>query len=186
MGSIRALGIFGKMKGGGVFSTRSAQFALLRGLGLQYFRDVFAPIDEEGDRADPIQATPVMPTPAALPCPLTQYAPMSEPVSAIRNLGPASVENFARAGLHTAQEVRALGADRAYAKLLETGQRPHFIMYYALVMGLQGRPWNDLSPQEKAALRLRFDAIVADSRRAPLSGIERELDALGVRVHPGR
>ncbi|MEM9046831.1 MAG: TfoX/Sxy family DNA transformation protein [Pseudomonadota bacterium] len=105
---------------------------------------------------------------------------MAEPVSAIRNLGPKSVESFARAGLHTAQDVRNLGADETYRRLIAAGSRPHFIMYYALVMGLQGRPWNDPDPAEKATLRDRFDAIVAGQQAIPLSGIDAELDKLGV------
>lgn len=106
---------------------------------------------------------------------------MSEPVTAIRNVGPKSVRNFARAGLHTAEQVRSIGADESYARLIATGTRPHFIMYYALVMGLQGRPWNDLGPAEKAELRARFDKIVGASPENHVSAIERELDFLGVR-----
>ena len=68
---------------------------------------------------------------------------MSDPVSSIRNLGPASDRAFARAGMATAEDVRALGPDEAYRRLLANGMKPHFIAYYALVMGLQGRPWND-------------------------------------------
>lgn len=84
-----------------------------------------------------------------------------DPVSTIRNLGPASVAQFARAGIHTATELRTLGADEAYARLIAAGTRPHFIGYYALVMGLQGRPWNDCKGAEKEALRTRFDGICA-------------------------
>jgi hypothetical protein len=87
-----------------------------------------------------------------------------DPVENIRNLGPASAAAFARAGITTAAEVHALGADAAYARLLAAGQRPHFIGYYVLVMGLQGRPWNDCRGAEKAALRARFDALVAAAR----------------------
>lgn len=106
----------------------------------------------------------------------------SAPVSSIRNLGPASEAAFARAGIRTAGALRALGADAAYARLLATGTRPHFIMYYVLVMALQGRPWNDCRGAEKAALRARFDALVAaaggtDEGRARLDAA---LDALGV------
>lgn len=89
---------------------------------------------------------------------------VSDPVSAIRNLGPASVTQFARAGIHTADELREIGADAAYARLLAHGQRPHFIGYYALVMGLQDRPWNDCKGAEKDALRARFDVICAKAR----------------------
>lgn len=52
-----------------------------------------------------------------------------------------------------------MGADAAYLRLLRAGHRPHFIAYYALVLGLEGRPWTDLPAEEKAALRRRFDAL---------------------------
>lgn len=108
---------------------------------------------------------------------------MSDPVDSIRNLGPRSVEAFARAGLHTADEVREMGADAAYTALIRAGTRPHFIGYYALVMGLQGRPWNDLQDEEKQALRARFDALVAAAggKKKGRSDLEAALDALGVR-----
>lgn len=108
---------------------------------------------------------------------------MPEPISTIRNLGPASEASFARAGLHSAEEVRALGADAAYARLIAAGTRPHFIGYYVLVMGLQGRPWNDCDAEEKRALRLRFDALKAGTTAAgddtPAS-LRQALNLLGV------
>ncbi|MEM8579899.1 MAG: TfoX/Sxy family DNA transformation protein [Pseudomonadota bacterium] len=104
---------------------------------------------------------------------------MTEPVSSIRNLGPASEASFARAGLHSAEDVRALGADETYLRLLNSGSRPHFIAYYALVMGLQGRPWNDAKGAEKDALRARFDALKARAKPTTDSAIERILDEIG-------
>ena len=86
---------------------------------------------------------------------------MPSPVSSIPNLGPASEAAFARAGICSAEELRGLGADAAYTRLLASGTRPHFIGYYVLVMGLQGRSWNDCKGEEKKALRQRFDAICA-------------------------
>ena len=105
---------------------------------------------------------------------------MSDPVSSIRNLGPAMEAAFARAGIHSADELRALGADAAYARLLETGHKPHFIGYYVLVMGLQGRPWNDCKGKEKDALRARFDAIKAQAKPAHSSELETFLNRIGV------
>jgi DNA transformation protein len=104
-----------------------------------------------------------------------------DPVTAIRNIGPALEQALARAGIHTATELREIGADAAYARMLRTGLRPHFIGYYVLVMSLQGRPWNDCKGPEKDALRLRFDALVTEARglgQAP-AGIERLLDEIG-------
>lgn len=107
---------------------------------------------------------------------------MATPISSIRNLGPAMEEAFARAGVTSAEELRELGADKAYAKLLRSGSRPHFIGYYVLVMGLQGRPWNDCKGDEKKALRKRFDAIKAESFDTGHSEFERMMDEIGVRT----
>ncbi|MGH1353519.1 MAG: TfoX/Sxy family DNA transformation protein [Thalassovita sp.] len=107
---------------------------------------------------------------------------MSSPVSTIRNLGPASDASFARAGIHSAEQLRDLGADAAYAQLMEHGTKPHFIGYYALVMGLQGRPWNDCQGAEKDALRVKFDALKAKSRPNQDAGseLEKALNEIGV------
>ena len=106
---------------------------------------------------------------------------MGTPISTIRNLGPATQEAFARAGISSAESLRALGADAAYARLLGAGERPHFIGYYVLVMALQGRPWNDCKGAEKDALRARFDALkAAHARNGGIAGIEAILDEIGV------
>ena len=105
---------------------------------------------------------------------------MTTPVSSIRNLGPAYEESCARAGIHSAEELHALGADAAYARLLQSGSKPHFIDYYVLVMALQGRPWNDCKGEEKKALRKRFDAIKAQSFDKDLSAFEAILNEIGV------
>lgn len=110
---------------------------------------------------------------------------MSDPVSSIRNLGPAMETAFAGVGIDTAEALRTLGTDAAYAKLLASGHRPHFIAYYVIEMGLQGRPWNDCKGKEKAALRKRFDALVAKHHDRGKAGIEKILDEIGV-VETGR
>ncbi|MDO9637473.1 MAG: TfoX/Sxy family protein [Pseudotabrizicola sp.] len=108
---------------------------------------------------------------------------MTDPVSSIPNLGPASERAFARAGIHSADALRALGADEAYRRLLLSGSAPHFIGYYVLVMGLQGRPWNDCKGAEKIALRKRFDAIkssILGTKEKGRSDLEAALSFFGV------
>lgn len=117
---------------------------------------------------------------------------MPPAISTIRNLGPASEQAFARAGVHSAEDLHALGADAAYARLLENGERPHFISYYVLVMALQGRPWNDCQGAEKDALRERFDRIKTTAQAARQdagqdkgrSRLEAALDEIGVIERP--
>jgi len=103
------------------------------------------------------------------------------PVSSLRNLGPAMDEACARAGIHSAETLRTLGADEAYTRLLQNGTRPHFIGYYVLEMALQGRPWNDCKGEEKKALRKRFDAIKARAFDPHASEFERMMDQIGWR-----
>lgn len=109
------------------------------------------------------------------------------PVTEVRNVGPAVADALTKAGVLTAEDLRSMGADRAYARMLRAGTRPHFIVYYSLVLGLQGRPWNDAQGPEKEALRARFDDLVSTARNAqPLPGdlprqLAEALDHLGVR-----
>lgn len=105
---------------------------------------------------------------------------MGSAITSIRNLGPASEAAFKRAGISTAEELRNLGTDAAYARLLQVGERPHFIGYYVIEMGLQGRPWNDCKGKEKEALRVRFDALVSEHYNRNLAGIEKVLNEIGV------
>jgi DNA transformation protein and related proteins len=108
---------------------------------------------------------------------------MPSPVSSIPNLGPASEAAFAKAGITTAEDIREMGADEAYRRLLDSGSRPHFIGYYVLVMGLQGRPWNDCKGDEKKALRKRFDALCSGFNRSEVklrADLEQTLSFLGV------
>lgn len=109
---------------------------------------------------------------------------MDAPVSSIRNLGPAVEAACHDAGIHSADALRALGPDAAYARLIAAGMRPHFIGYYSLMMGLQGRPWNDCRGAEKIALRSRFDAIKARARPDGASQIDKALDDIGVIPRP--
>lgn len=109
-------------------------------------------------------------------------------LTTIPTIGPATEAAFHRAGIPDAETLRKIGADDAYFKLLQSGEKPHFVWYFALVMALQGRPWNDCVGDEKAALRVKFDAMkvrlkgdrVASPDNLP-GGLEMALDHYGVR-----
>ncbi|MEM8849966.1 MAG: TfoX/Sxy family protein [Pseudomonadota bacterium] len=103
-----------------------------------------------------------------------------DPISGLRGLGPAMEARFAKVGIVSATDLRTLGADSAYARLLSNGERPHFIAFYVLEMALQGRPWNDCKGDEKAALRRRFDALKAQFHKSDKDAFEAALNALGV------
>ncbi len=107
-------------------------------------------------------------------------------ISTIRNLGPATEAQFAKAGITSAEELRALGPDAAYRAWLLSGLPAHFIGYYVLVMALQDRPWNDCKGEEKKALRARFDALKAECNASGRSALETALNYFGVLAPPKR
>ncbi len=101
-------------------------------------------------------------------------------ISSIKNLGPAMESDFNAAGIMTAEDLREMGADVAYKRLLENGTRPHFIGYYVLHMALQGRPWNDCKGEEKKALRAKFDALKTAHFNVGKSELEHFMDQIGL------
>ena len=141
---------------------------------------------ERRPKATPWPAAASPPEPPRPPEPAAPAAAVGTPLTEVRNLGPATAAAMQRAGIPDAEALRALGPDAAYARLLEAGERAHFIAYYVLVMGLQGRPWNDCRGAEKAALRARFDRLkAAHAATGGLDGIEAMLDRIGV-IAPSR
>lgn len=103
-----------------------------------------------------------------------------DPLTALRNIGPAQAADLTRAGITTAAQLRAMGADAAYGAMIAAGTRPHFIGYYVLHMAVQGRAWNDCKGAEKAALRVSFDQLKA-THALPVETeeLERMLDRIG-------
>lgn len=106
---------------------------------------------------------------------------MDSDLVTIKHIGPSTARALIAAGVPDAATLRRLGAHEAYRALLLAGEKPHFVWYYVMHMALQGRPWNDCRGSEKEALRLRFDALVAETRQPSLSGLEAALDEIGLR-----
>jgi len=101
-------------------------------------------------------------------------------ISSIKNLGPAVETELNAAGIMTAEQLREIGADAAYKRLLENGTRPHFIGYYVLHMALQGRPWNDCKGDEKKALRETFDKLKERHFNVGQSELDQFMNQIGV------
>ncbi|MEN8896356.1 MAG: TfoX/Sxy family protein [Yoonia sp.] len=101
-------------------------------------------------------------------------------LTTIRNIGPAQEKALTAVGITSAAQLRDMGADAAYVRLLQAGTRPHFIMYYVLHMALQGHPWNDCKGDEKQKLRERFDALKTENSDTGRSELEDLLNRIGV------
>ena len=101
-------------------------------------------------------------------------------LTTIRNIGPSQEKALIGVGITSAAQLRELRADEAYTRLLQSGSRTHFIMYYVLHMALQGRPWNDCKGDEKQKLRVRFDKIKVATFDVERSELETFLNRIGV------
>ena len=72
----------------------------------------------------------------------------------MRNLGPKSAIMLAEAGIATLDELKELGAVRAYLRVKTLHPKSVSLnLLWALAAGIEGRDWRDLQPEEKAALR---------------------------------
>ena len=77
----------------------------------------------------------------------------SKPVSALRNLGPKSAMMLTEAGIATLDELKELGAVKAYVRVKSL--RPKFAslnLLWALAAGFEDRDWRDLTALEKQSL----------------------------------
>lgn len=72
------------------------------------------------------------------------------------NLGPKSSGWLAEAGIHTREQLAALGAIGACRRLHERGQPVSLLLAYAIEGALTGQHWNDLPAETKAWLRTDF------------------------------
>ena len=75
------------------------------------------------------------------------------PVAMRRNLGPKSAVMLAEAGIHTIDELRAIGAAKAYVRVKAIRSRGASVnLLWSMAAGLEGRSWQEVSAEEKESL----------------------------------
>lgn len=75
------------------------------------------------------------------------------PVSRLRNLGPASTRWLEETDIFTAGDVRHLGVPLVMHILRQRGLPASMNLAYALEAAMQDRHWQDLSTEERDAIR---------------------------------
>ena len=71
----------------------------------------------------------------------------------LRNLGPASAMMLAKVGIHTIDELRAIGAVKAYMRVRAVRSRGASVnLLWSMAAGLDGRGWQEVSSAEKESL----------------------------------
>ena len=85
---------------------------------------------------------------------------ITRPVSSLRNLGPKSAMMLAEVGVRSVDELREIGAVKAYARVRQIRTRGASLnLLWSMAAGLEDRSWNDLSTDEKAALLAELKAL---------------------------
>jgi DNA transformation protein and related proteins len=83
-----------------------------------------------------------------------------QPVAALHNLGPKSAMMLVEAGIQTLDELRELGAVRAYLRVKALRPKSASLnLLWALAAGLEDRDWRELSSDEKEALIAEVKAL---------------------------
>ena len=77
----------------------------------------------------------------------------STPVSSLRNLGPKSAVMLAEAGIRSVDELREIGAVKAYARVRQMRTRGASLnLLWSMAAGLTNHGWNALSTTQKVVL----------------------------------
>lgn len=81
-------------------------------------------------------------------------------LTALPNIGPKLAENLRRAGVETAEDLRAMGTEEAFRRIRAVSDpEACFHQCTALAAAELGIPKKALSPERKAELRAFFDSL---------------------------
>ncbi|WP_271409199.1 TfoX/Sxy family protein [Pseudomonas sp. Q1-7] len=82
---------------------------------------------------------------------------MNDELQHMKNLGKTSAQWLHAVGIHSASDLRRLGAVGAYKAVRARGFRASKVLLYAIEGALLDIHWNDLTPGHKAELNHQLD-----------------------------
>ncbi len=82
-------------------------------------------------------------------------------MASLRNLGPKSEAMLRQAGIGTVEELRALGAVKAYALVKRSGVSASLNLLWAMEGALSGRPWQEVAKSDRLSLLLQLEQAQA-------------------------
>ncbi|MBY0270647.1 MAG: TfoX/Sxy family protein [Burkholderiales bacterium] len=91
----------------------------------------------------------------------------------LANLGPKSEAMLRRAGITTEEQLRSLGAARAYVMVKRCGVGASLNLLWALEGALTRRSWQAVAKTERLDLLLQVEALMAGDGRRPGSSSSR-------------
>ncbi|CRM37573.1 hypothetical protein H097_24254 [Pseudomonas sp. FH4] len=84
---------------------------------------------------------------------------MNDELQHLKNLGKTSAQWLHAVGIHSASDLRRLGAVDAYRAVRTRGFRASKVLLYAIEGALMDVHWNDIPTERKEALNRQLDAL---------------------------
>ncbi len=80
-------------------------------------------------------------------------------IADLPNLGPKSQQMLAQAGIHTIEQLRELGAVRAYVQVKRVWNGASLNLLWAMEGALSGRHWQDVAKHDRLRLLLELEDV---------------------------
>jgi len=90
---------------------------------------------------------------------------MNDELQNLRNLGKTSAQWLQAVGIHSASDLKRLGAVDAYRAVKARGFRASKVLLYAIEGALLDVHWNDIPVDRKEALNKQVD-VLSPTRKA--------------------
>lgn len=85
-------------------------------------------------------------------------------IAALPNLGPRSQQMLAQADIHTLEQLRELGAVRAWLQVKRTGGNASLNLLWALEGALTGQHWQEVAKHERLRLLLELEDVENENK----------------------
>jgi DNA transformation protein len=85
-------------------------------------------------------------------------------LSDLPNFGPKSQQMLAQAGIHTIEQLRELGAVRAYVQVKRSGACSSLNLLWAMEGALSGRHWQEVAKHDRLSLLLELEDVENERR----------------------
>ena len=79
--------------------------------------------------------------------------------SDLPNFGPKSQQMLAQAGIRTLEQLRELGAVRAYVQVKRSGACSSLNLLWAMEGALSGRHWQEVAKHDRLSLLLELEDV---------------------------
>ena len=97
-------------------------------------------------------------------------------LSELQGLGLKSEKQLLEIGIRTAEELKAIGAVRAFIKLKQASSiTPSLNFLYAMVGALENKHWADIKKSEKAKLLIEIEGYQELEKMLREEGVEIEI-----------